>query len=67
MLHVNFFISNKENTRITHLVELGPTEFSAIQSTACRFTVGLALTTAENAPRTAAAPPQSPFIPTMDV
>lgn len=49
------------------LVAFGPTEFSAKQNTACRFWVNPRWTAAQNAPRIAAAPPQSCFIPGIAV
>lgn len=44
-------------------VEFGPTEFSAKQNTACRFCLKLDFTIAWNAPKIAAAPAQSRFMP----
>jgi hypothetical protein len=45
----------------------GPTEFSARQKTACKFSLNPAKTAKRNAPKIAAAPPQSLFIPGIAV
>lgn len=52
---------------ITYRVAFGPTAFSAKQNTACKFCLKPALTIAWNAPKIAAAPPQSRFMPGIDV
>lgn len=49
------------------LVESGPTLFSARQNTACKFCLNPAWTATLKAPRMAAAPPQSRFIPGIPV
>lgn len=60
-------ICSVQTEKSTYRVAFGPTAFSARQKTACKFCLNPCFTMHANAPKMAAAPPQSLFIPGIDV